>query len=100
MRLGVRCCILIYMNTLHNVPERRMITKGKRSYLSGPAGASVRKMTRLEERYMRDEFIIVSAEQKKRIIFSLMICAVMVAVEWFTIGYWIGKKRGSRTKLR
>ena len=45
---------------------------------------------------MKHEFIIVSEEQKKKVLFSFIVCAFLVAVKWFTIGYWIGKKRGGR----
>ena len=38
------------------------------------------------------ESIIISADHKNTLLVSLLILAGLVALKWFCIGYWYGKK--------
>jgi len=42
----------------------------------------------------RHESIIISTEHKNALLVSLVLFAVIVALKWFVIGYWLGKREG------
>ena len=40
----------------------------------------------------KHESIIISTEHKNVLIVSLVMFAILVAIKWFVIGYWLGKR--------
>ena len=42
----------------------------------------------------RHESIIISTEHKNVLLASFVLFAVLVALKWFVIGYWLGKREG------
>ena len=41
----------------------------------------------------RHESIIISTDQKNEMIASILFFIILVAIKWFVIGFWLGRKK-------